>query len=236
MKTFVLLHGFTGAPRSFDALVERLPAGARIVRPMLPGHGPSPQSVGTWRREVDRLGDGLRSEEVSDAHLVAYSFGGRLGWSLLERAPALFARATLIGAHPGLSTPAEREARRASDAEWIAMLEERGHEDFVQAWEQLPLWDTQRSLPVAELDAQRVVRRSHTASGLASALRRLGLAEMPRADVSQITADVSLLVGERDERHCALAHATGLDVRVAVGVGHNVLLEDLDAVTEAVLA
>lgn len=225
--TTVLLHGFTGDPHVFDHLASRIQG--RIVRPLLPGHGPRPASVETWDREVERLGEWLYDEGVRDAHLVGYSLGGRLGWHLAAR-DDLFARCTLIGAHPGLDTDADRRARRGSDQAWIDRLAHEGVPGFVAAWESLAFWNTQVNLPSAILDAQRSIRHSHTAQGLADALRRLGLAEMPARPAPRIP--VHLVVGALDAKHVRLASKLPHPLTRVPAVGHNVVLEAPDALTE----
>lgn len=219
MTTWVLLHGFTGDPRTFDAIRTRLDG--RVIIPMLPGHGPRPDPVDAWGTEVSKLAAWLEREGVRGAHLVGYSFGGRLGWSLAER-DDLFSRATLIGAHPGLSGARERDARRARDAAWATRLERDGIDAFVAAWEALPIFESQRALPEETLAAQRAIRRSHTARGLADALRHLGLARMPPTEPR---VPVELVVGERDARHLELARSLEHPLHEIPGVGHNVLLE-----------
>ena len=218
--TWVLLHGFTGAPRAFDTIGTGL--AGRVLAPTLPGHGPRPGAVGSFREEVERLGAWLGEEGVRDAHLVGYSFGGRLGWHLLER-DDLFRRATLIGAHPGLPAP-ERAARREADGRWIERLEREGLEAFVAAWERAPIFASQARLPAERLAAQRAIRLSHTAAGLASALDRLGLGRMPEPPSPRVPVD--LVVGGLDARHLEIARGLPHPRTVAPDVGHNVLLED----------
>lgn len=225
--TTVLLHGFTGDPRVFDALAARLEG--RVVRPRLPGHGPAPEPVRPWLVEVAGLAAWLEAEGVRDAHLVGYSLGGRLGWHLLHR-DDLFRRATLIGAHPGLPDADARAARREADRAWIEQLESDGLDPFVDAWESLDLWSSQRDLPPAELAAQRAIRRSHTAAGLAGALRHLGLGQMPPAPPPRVP--VQLVVGDLDARHRAIAESLPHPTTVVPGVGHNVVLEAPGALAE----
>jgi 2-succinyl-6-hydroxy-2,4-cyclohexadiene-1-carboxylate synthase len=207
--------------------------------PPLAGHGQAPLAR-TWREQIERVERWLEREQARPAHLVGYSLGGRIGWGLLEAAPERFASATLIGAHPGLRTDVERAARRASDERWIRLLEDEGVEAFVRAWEAIPLWSSQRRLPPSVLDAQRAIRLSHRAAGLASAMRALGLAEMPPVDVEAIQTPTQLVVGELDDRHLALSAAVverspRIRRRVVEDVGHNVLLERPDAIA-AILA
>ena len=219
-QTTVLLHGFTGSPASFDQIAEGLEG--RVLRPLLPGHGPDPRPVRSWGEEVSALTQWLEREGVTGAHLVGYSFGGRLGWHLLER-DDLFCRATLIGAHPGLPDEVSRATRRDADARWIELLEGEGLGAFVDAWEALPLFESQRALPTSIRSRQRAVRSSHTARGLAAALRELGLAEMPARPTPRLPT--ALVVGALDARHRGIAEALELPLAIVPGAGHNVALE-----------
>ena len=224
--TVLLLHGFTGSPASFDRLLEHLPT-RRVVRPWLPGHGACPTCP--WDDAITYL----FAQLDGPTHVVGYSMGGRLAWGMLARRDPRIIRATLIGAHPGLSGEAAREARREADASWAAKLENEGLEAFVDAWERLPLWSSQAALPERLRAAQRRVRLAHRAVGLAGALRRLGLAEQP--PMPRVEVPLALVVGELDLAHRALAaeaqrslpHAT---LHVVEGAGHNVLFERPDAI------
>src|SRR2546426_11494466 len=108
MTTLFLLHGFAGAPESWDAVVARL-RDATVVGPALTGHG-APLAA-DWDAEVARLGALL----PDGAHVCGYSLGGRLALGLLAAYPHKIARATLIGAHSGIVDDAERAARLVAD-------------------------------------------------------------------------------------------------------------------------
>lgn len=232
MTTFLLLHGFTGAPESFDAITARLPTDARVIAPMLAGHGPTPARVGSWDEEVHRLENRLEAEDATDVHVVGYSLGGRLGWSLATRSSRV-AQATLIGAHPGLTNEAERIERRASDAEWVERLRRDGLTSFVDEWQSLPLWASQRGLSDRARERRRQIRLGHTAEGLAQVLEQLGLAEMPAPHACAVR--LNLVVGESDARHRALAaravERLGSVRRTVVrDAGHDVVLERPDRI------
>jgi 2-succinyl-6-hydroxy-2,4-cyclohexadiene-1-carboxylate synthase len=230
--SYVLLHGFTGAPSSFDALALE-PAFA----PRLAGHGPAPVFSRSWDDEIDRILAAIRGEGIGAAHLIGYSMGGRVGWHLLARAPELFRSATLIGAHPGLPTEAERALRRESDARFVEILETQGLTAFVDVWEALPMWRTQQVLTHdgIKLDPLRSVRLAHTARGLAHAIRILGLAEMPAIDPARISVPVHLVCGALDSKHRAIAERIAPRMprarcSVIEGAGHNVLFENPAAI------
>jgi 2-succinyl-6-hydroxy-2,4-cyclohexadiene-1-carboxylate synthase len=236
MSCLVLLHGFTGSPESFDALVRRLHARMprlRVLRPPLLGHGASvPPLVRSFEQEVDRLAEAIRAAGFAGSHLCGYSLGARVALGLLARHPFLFSAATLIGVHPGLSSPAERGARVGADERWCELLLRRGVLDFLSAWEAQPIFAGQRQLSSACLARQRAIRRGHCASGLARSLRVVGLGQMPdyRGIFAMQPLRIQLLVGAADTRFVRLAREIssarrGVRLEIVDGVGHNVLLE-----------
>ncbi|MGE0784983.1 MAG: alpha/beta fold hydrolase [Sandaracinaceae bacterium] len=238
MSALLLLHGFTGAPSAWDPVLAHVTARAPIVRPTLAGHGLDPVPATTWDAEVERISRLLEVQDARDVHLAGYSMGGRFGWSLLARC-ARITSATLIGAHPGLTSEAERTERRARDREWSALLRDRGLDAFVDRWEDHPVFASQAELDEASLAEQRAVRRAHRAEGLADAMEAFGLAEMPRTDPAAIRVPVTLLVGSRDEgqRHAAEVIGPALAqarLRAVSGAGHNLLLERPAEVARAI--
>lgn len=238
----VALHGFTGSPASFAPVVAAL-APAACFAPALFGHGgdaPSGEGHG-FDAEIERLAGAVEARGFRGAHLVGYSLGARVGLGLLIRHPELFARATLIGVHPGLVSNKERAERRAADARWAMLLEHEGIEAFVDAWEAQPLFATQRALPDEVRAAQRRQRLAHDPRALARALGALGLAEMPNywPDLAELVRPLTLVTGALDPKFCALAgriveHAPAATLRTIPGAGHNPLLERPGAVIEAI--
>lgn len=231
MKT-VCLHGFTGSPESFEGIA---PEGALV--PALLGHAAAKDAAAKdaaakdaaakdaadFEAEVDRLA------ERGPAHFVGYSMGGRLALSIAARHPGRVMRLTLIGAHPGLRAAEDREARRRDDRALADRIEREGVERFAMDWAALPLFraelldeDTRARL--------RRIRTSHSAEGLARALRRLGLGSMPPVwdALSGLRIPIDLVVGEHDAKFRALAEETaaacGAETRVHVvaNAGHDV--------------
>lgn len=224
----VLLHGFTGTPAAFDEVRRRLQRPCHAWA--LTGHGPGADAP-DWDGEIARLA--ARIEALGEpVHLVGYSLGGRTALGLIVAFPALFRRATLIGANPGLGDPEARAARRSWEEGLARQLETDGLRAFVDAWEALPLWASQASLPADVRDRQRRGRLSHDPAGLAASLRRCGLGVMPdlRASLSSVDVPVDLVVGGLDAKFRALSAAMAdamphAEVRVVDDVGHNVVLE-----------
>lgn len=245
----VLLHGFTGSPASWDPVVARLEPGTRVIAPPLLGHEPadpgaSPadapeRDAATFEEEVFALFAHVWAlTDGAPCHLAGYSLGARLALMMLVTAPEKFLSATLIGVNPGLATDAERERRRAADQRWIDLLE-RGIEAFVDEWERLPLWSTQRRLPPDVLADQRAARLRHDPRGLQRSLRVTGLTGMPdlRPHLARVSTHVDLMVGAEDPKFVTLAQETAAllpDARVVVvpDAGHNLLLERPRAVAD----
>jgi 2-succinyl-6-hydroxy-2,4-cyclohexadiene-1-carboxylate synthase len=236
VSTLFCLHGFSGSPQSFDFL----PTGSARVVPALIGHAGSSanDSVLRFEDEVDRLAALAPSEPL---HLVGYSLGARLALGFAVRHGARVARLTLVSAHPGLATEAERTARRAADAAWCELLQTRGIEAFVSAWQALPLWASQARLSSDRSTQKQKERLTHEALGLCRSLRVTGLAEMPNyaPALRELTLPVDVLAGALDSKFCALAATIAQSLpcarlEIVPGAGHDLLLERPDFITEVI--
>ena len=232
---FVLLHGFTGAPSSLTDLV----GGAETFAPFLPGHGSAPRlcPTGSFDDAVDDLAD--RIPWAAPCTLVGYSMGARVGLRLLARHPRRFARAVLVGAHPGLDDEVARAERRRWEAGLAETLTTQGIARFVDDWEALPVLCPVRSVPAERLARRRAIRLGHTARGLAHALAVLGLGTMPgtTSALARIEVPVTLVVGADDDKFRALGRqmAARLPSAELVEVprcGHDVALEAPEALTD----
>lgn len=225
---FVCLHGFTGTPDAFRPL-----ALSPLWVPRLTGHGPDPDlSSQTFDDEVQRLGAGIAARAQEPVHLVGYSMGARVALGLLSSFPHLFARATLVGVNPGLSSEEARQDRLGWESRWIDILEQDGLAVFEHQWKAQPIFKTQLSIPPRSQDAQRSARLTHTAAGLVHALHVLGLGSMPNfwPRLESMKTPLTFVYGERDEKFSALAaRACRLcpQIRnVAIPqVGHNPFIE-----------
>jgi 2-succinyl-6-hydroxy-2,4-cyclohexadiene-1-carboxylate synthase len=232
----VLLHGFTGSPASFDELTSQLSNrwhAPRIFRPALLGHEKSVRpEVRRFEQEVDRLAVSLERAGQCGAHLCGYSLGARVALGLIARHPFLFRSATLIGVHPGLAGGVERAERIGSDERWCRQLMHEGLQAFSMAWEEQPIFSSQRQLPEALTERQRGVRVNHSATGLMQCLRVLGLGQMPnyRGVFCAPPFEVKLVVGALDAKFVRIAEGAAgqhrrVHLEIVEGVGHNVLLE-----------
>lgn len=229
------LHGFLGSPAQWSGV-----RGGLEDAWWMPGHGPSPWVLpGAGFDEVlDALAPWTRGRRV----LVGYSLGARLALSLALRHPGEVRAVVLVGGTPGIQDAAERARRAAADDALAASIARDGLERFVERWEALPLFATQREMAPELRAAQRAWRTGHEAGGIAWALSTLSTGRMPPRWGALATAPftVHAVTGERDEKFTRIAEemvrrSGGRVVhhRVA-GVGHNVALEDPAAVARVV--
>lgn len=229
----VVLHGFAGHADSWHSV--RI-ASARPIEPItLFGHdGPLRSDAPiAFEDEVARVIGFIRALGAP-VRLCGYSMGGRIALGVLSLAPSLVDSAVLVGAHPGLTSDAERAQRADSDEIWVRVLEEEGIAAFAEKWQAQPLFASQQRLSPERLAGQQAIRRQHDPHALALAMTSLGLARMPSywEVLEGAHVPIDIVVGELDTKFTALA--TRMNARMPKGLGrvlrvddagHNVLLE-----------
>jgi len=241
MKPLMLLHGFGGSPESFDELIELTRArglNVPIFSQQLWGHRGHLESPGhTFAGEVDRLADLFRQQGGEGGCLLGYSLGARLALGILTKHPDLASHAILIGANPGLASSVGRTERNSADEVWTIMLETKGIEAFVDAWEAQPIFASQRLKDPARWLRQREIRLSHPPRALAAAMRVLGLARMPDTSelLPRLRTPILLVTGAEDPKFLALARAmqSALPRARLVTIersGHNPIFDQPDQV------
>lgn len=249
-RPLLLLHGFTGRASSWRPLLPQLAAGRQVVAVDLLGHGASrvadaraPAGRHRIERQAADLVAVLAHLGLNRADVLGYSMGGRLALHMAVAYPTYLGRLVLESTSPGLEDPAERAARRARDEELAAFIEGEGIRAFVDYWEALPLFASQRALPAPVWRRQRRQRLSCRPEGLAASLRGMGTGvQEPLWDrLQEVRVPVLLLAGELDARYAALAArmADALPrarVEIVPGAGHAVHLEQPELFTRHVLA
>jgi 2-succinyl-6-hydroxy-2,4-cyclohexadiene-1-carboxylate synthase len=245
----VLLHGFTGTHRTWDDLGERLAERRFLILPDLPGHGRSETSPSTAGMgvgptadsvaEVMRLAAGVGGERK--AALLGYSLGGRVALDLACRHPEVLSCLILEGASPGIEGVDERKERRAHDEALADEIERRGLEWFVDYWQEIPLFATQKDLPRAVKEVIRRDRLSNSARGLSMSLRAAGTGAMvPLWDsLGDLRIPVLLVVGKKDRSYAETGEAMrrripGCVLAEVEGAGHCPHLENPEGFADLV--
>ena len=208
--TVVCLHGFTGTLKTFKSL--NLSSDYNYLGIDLIGHGQSAVYVHpeNYRMEqvIRDLQQLLAQLGISAYYLCGYSMGGRvaLAWSLEdERVLGVI----LENASPGLRTPAEREERQAKDERLAQRLLTKPLIDFVDFWQVLPLFDTQKALPVEVQAKVRQERLSQANYGLAMSLMMMGTGQQASYWEHLATTKQAMLyiTGSLDHKFQAIGHA-----------------------------
>lgn len=183
--------------------------------------------------------------------LVGYSMGGRIATeTVVRRSDLPLAGLVLESAGLGPSDEAARATLAERNAAWARRLREEGAAAFMDWWEALPLFATQRDLSSEVRVAIRAEREAHSAELLARSLEAWGAHHQADeavtlsavSDLANRGVPVLYVAGALDEKYAAVAaraHAAGIPVVLVPNVGHNVHLESPSAfggIVEGVLA
>ena len=196
------------------------------------------------RRAADDLADLLAGVTEEAVHLLGYSMGGRLALYFALAFPGRVKTLTLASASPGLASAAERAERRGWDNALADHIEKDGVEAFVDYWEALPMWKSQRRNLSEEQRAQlRAQRLKNRPSGLANSLRGMGTGAQPglHAKLPSLAVPTLLLAGAEDGKFVRVNQRMADSVpnaRLVVfpATGHAIHLERPTAFARAVLS
>ena len=245
----ILLHGFAQSSASWDAVARKLAATGRPIYALdLVGHGESERPADACAYALDAQGEALLSfarmvadREGARPAVLGYSMGGRVTLAALRRDPRAFAAVVLEAAGFGPATQAERDAATERDAACAARLRADGLEAFMDFWEQLPLFATQRALPADVRQRQRDQRLANDAEALARTFEGSGAHTLPDQEASLATiralvaygVPVRYVAGALDDKYGATADLVASQTQAVChrvpAAGHNVHLEDAGA-------
>jgi 2-succinyl-6-hydroxy-2,4-cyclohexadiene-1-carboxylate synthase len=195
-QSVVLLHGFGGTRRAWDAVVRQLDRSR--LQPLaldLPGHGGCPAGG----RPITFSGcvEHVLARCPESFALCGYSMGGRVALHVALAAPRRVGRLVLVATTAGIEEGEVRARRRAHDRLLADELERVRFEEFIERWRRQPLFahDPPRVDALARADQRRNRPRE-----LAAVLRGIGSGEMEPlwARLAQLTMPTSVVVGERD--------------------------------------
>lgn len=243
----VLLHGFTGSAVSWGKHLDVFAAsGLRVVALDMLGHGRSDAPQEPRRYAIERCCDDILTVmqkldiQEGEATLLGYSMGGRI--ALFTAFSGFFRALILESASEGLADEDERYKRRRRDNALANLIEREGIASFVEIWEHLPLFESQKQLsPDAQirLHAQRMM---NSEQGLANSLRGVGVGAQPslHAQLPSLTLPTLLIAGELDDKFTeigremasVLPHA---QLAIVPGAGHTIHLEQPERFDELVL-
>jgi pimeloyl-ACP methyl ester carboxylesterase len=231
----VLLHGFGGSGRSFDAIIDDLAGSARLIMPDLPGHGGSRDVAdgGRPKSVADLVLATLEDAGIAGFHLCGFSLGGAVATLMTLTAPDRVRSLTLLapggygpeiasGALEALAAARTAEDLRESCRAMFAPGGEPPDADIAQLVE-----ERREENATAELVAisQRIARDG-----------RQG--EIPRSAIETLKCPVTVVWGTADPV-LPVSHAKNLPpdfkVRLVPGAGHFLVHEAQQDVVQALL-
>lgn len=235
-RPLLLLHGFTGSSQNWYEIIPALSSQFRVVAVDLLGHGrtdsptdPARYQMAEAAADLIAILDELGAKQVD---LLGYSMGGRLALYTAEHHPRRINRLILESASPGLATAVERRERRQRDNALADRIEREGIESFVNFWQKLPLWGSQKQLDTAVRQNLRKQRLQNNPTGLANSLHGMGTGVQPSLweRLGGLTMPVLLLAGELDGKFTAInrqmaAQMPTAQLEIVPEAGHTIHLE-----------
>lgn len=254
----VLVHGFAQSARSWEDVASQLAFGRAVYAFELVGHGgsdcPDDEVAYELAAQAEALLAFLDSVAEREAFacgaaaggevrpvVVGYSLGGRVALTAACHDTQAFAQRAsglvLESAGLGPATPDERVAAAERDVANAERLRDQGLEAFMDAWERLPLFATQRALPPEVRERVRAGRLANNAEALARTFMHAGQHAMPaRGEVLSTLKQLAdrdipvlYLAGNLDEKYRLLAESLEschlCTTTLTAPAGHNIHLE-----------
>ena len=209
-QTVLLLHGFTGSKETWDKLRKQLESNFHVIAIDLLGHGETecPNDQERYRMEAAAkdLHDFLVQKQIDSVHLLGYSMGGRLALYFAVNYQKKIKSLVLESCTAGLESEQEKLARIQQDHKLSSMLEDEGIEVFVQYWERIPLFASQKNLPISTQENIRQRRLSQSKIGLSNSLKGMGTGVQPSLwnELKTFNRNTLLICGELDEKFCLI--------------------------------
>lgn len=205
-EPLLLLHGFTGSKETWRSFLSSWSKHFRVIAVDLLGHGKTEHPVDEARYNIEVVAhdllilvDSIHAEQV---HILGYSMGGRLAVTFASLYPKRVRSLVLESTTAGLEEKEEREARVQKDRKLANFIETAGIPAFVDKWEAVPLFASQKRLSKSSRDRLRNERLRNNEIGLANSLRGMGTGVQPSCwhRLHKFQMPVLLLCGEYDEK------------------------------------
>ncbi|WP_102274156.1 2-succinyl-6-hydroxy-2,4-cyclohexadiene-1-carboxylate synthase [Cytobacillus massiliigabonensis] len=207
----VLLHGFTGNACSWRTLKPYLKDITAIFAIDIVGHGntDTPADISRYTiesaaRDIDLI---FQQMGIGQANILGYSMGGRLALTFALNYPNRVDKLILESASPGLEEEKHRAARRIQDEKLGMRILEEGIPSFIEYWENIPLFASQKRLEENIKEEIRKQRLTNSKIGLVNSLKGMGTGSQPSwwNQLDKLSMPVLLLTGKQDDKFCQIA-------------------------------
>lgn len=208
--TLVCFHGFTGTSQTFSPVFQK-ERELNILAVDLIGHGRTDCYVHPYRYQMECLCQdvALLTERLGifEFSLLGYSMGARAALGFACLFPQKVRHLILESGSPGLEGETERMMRKRSDEQLAGFIMSHPIEIFVEKWENLPLFESQKRLSLNLQQTLRKERLSQRGFGLACSLWFMGTGVQPNfwPELAKVKASTLLIVGELDVKFQQIA-------------------------------
>ncbi len=237
LPVIVFLHGFTGAVSTWINVMDHLAGRFKMIAIDLTGHGktsiPDENNRYSMEEQLKDLEALFEALNLTNFILVGYSMGGRIALGYTINNPKRVRTLILESASPGLKTKEEREVRRNTDELLAKRIETEGIQHFVEFWENIPLFESQKKMSFAKRQKVRDERLSQDTIGLANSLRGIGTGSQPSywEALQEVKIPVLLLTGEIDEKFVGISREMNeifpeATTQTVKNVGHAIHVEN----------
>ncbi|MBS4191801.1 2-succinyl-6-hydroxy-2,4-cyclohexadiene-1-carboxylate synthase [Bacillus sp. FJAT-49705] len=235
-QPLLLLHGFTGNGASWRQFETQWKDHSYVISVDIIGHGQTDSPKELQKYDIESAASDLHTllevMKIEQTDLLGYSMGGRLALTFALKYPEKVRKLILESSSPGLETDMEREDRRLQDEKLAVRIREHGIEKFVDYWENIPLFESQKRLPEIIRRKLRMERLRNTTLGLMNSLKGMGTGSQPSwwGHLEQLKAPALFITGRIDEKFCLITEKMQKKVKYAKSItvddcGHAIHVE-----------
>ncbi|WP_246231678.1 2-succinyl-6-hydroxy-2,4-cyclohexadiene-1-carboxylate synthase [Sporosarcina jiandibaonis] len=211
LPVIVFLHGFTGSAGTWSEITGLLKEKFHTIAIDLIGHGKTtaPRDPGRYsmEKQIADLETLFNELNIEKFILLGYSMGGRIALSYTIMYPKRVESLILESSTPGLKTNNERMERMSNDKLLAQRINSEGIRSFVEFWESIPLFYSQKKLSAEHQQRIRDERLSQNEVGLSNSLLGIGTGSQPSNwhRLKEINVPVLLITGEFDRKFIKIA-------------------------------
>ncbi|MFT8319778.1 MAG: 2-succinyl-6-hydroxy-2,4-cyclohexadiene-1-carboxylate synthase [Bacillus sp. (in: firmicutes)] len=232
----LLLHGFTGESSTWHPFIPMWKKDFQLIMIDIIGHGKTASPLNESKYNIvvaaKHLVEILQALQINSIYLLGYSMGGRLALTFSILYPHYVQKLILESASPGLKTTEQQQERRIQDKKLGESILVEGIGQFVEKWEEIPLFQTQKKLNQKQRDKIRTQRLQNNAAGLANSLIGMGTGVQPSwwEHLHEVPFRTLLITGELDNKFCLIAKEmvnknTGFTWKMVEDAGHAIHVE-----------
>lgn len=233
------VHGFLGSKNDWVKIVDAIGDRFHAVAFDLPGFGDSEISLHDFHYSeiflVEVLKQLISAFSAKEKILCGYSMGGRAALSFAVQHCPLIDKLILESTTAGIESPAERIERISDDEKLCEMISNDGFEKFLEYWDSLPLFSSQKKMNHSLVEAIRAERMKLDPAAMINSLKNFGTGRMNSHWnlLAGITIPVLLITGEFDEKFISINKKMSNVLprakhEIVKNAGHNCHLEKPD--------